>query len=364
MTSQKSTTSLVPIQAAQSAQRLRTLVAQHAETARLMGVDFIPRYRAYEETVGEIAPKLPSNLAPDLAPDRAPDHASDSATEFSAAHSYGNALMPKLVPPVAASTAPIAASKAINPSKASTSKATTSLSSSVNVFVPSTVPAPAKKPIDRPAAQARLDALRAQYEADAPHKQFITSFNSIVFGDGDPCARLVFVGEAPGEEEDTTGIPFMGRSGQLLNKMITAMGTSRQEVYICNILKTRPPNNATPTSFESALCEPYLLEQLGIVHPEVIVPLGLPATHTLLKSTDSMAKLRANWASITLPNGLVVPVMPTYHPAYLLRAYTAENRRKVWSDLLQVAQKLCLAVATQSEGEIESSGESRLYPQS
>lgn len=218
-------------------------------------------------------------------------------------------------------------------------------------FTPSTDPAPATKPTDRAASQARLDALRARYESDAPHRQFVTSFNNIVFGDGDPCARLVFVGEAPGEEEDKTGKPFVGRAGQLLNKMIAAMGTTREEVYICNVLKTRPPNNATPTSFEANLCKPYLMEQLAILQPEAIVTLGLPATHTLLECTDSMARLRGKWASLKLANGLVVPVMPTYHPAFLLRSYNAENRGKVWSDLLMVVEKLGLTPAKKSQDE-------------
>lgn len=212
-------------------------------------------------------------------------------------------------------------------------------------------PAPADKPTDRAASQSRLDGLLARYEAAAPHRQFVTSFTNIVFGDGDPCARLVFVGEAPGEEEDKTGKPFVGRAGQLLNKMILAMGTTRESVYICNVLKTRPPNNATPTSFEANLCKPYLLEQLAILHPEVIVTLGLPATHTLLECTDSMARLRGKWSTLTLPNGLCVPVMPTYHPAFLLRSYTPENRGKVWSDLLMVVEKLGLTPTRKGQEE-------------
>lgn len=193
---------------------------------------------------------------------------------------------------------------------------------------------------DRAYKARLLDDLRARYEKDAPHKQFVTAHTRIVFGDGDPAARLVFVGEAPGAEEDKQGIPFCGRSGDLLNKMIVAMGLSREVVYICNVLKTRPPDNATPTAREAAICEPYLQEQLAIIAPEVIVTLGLPAVRTLLKTEDTMTRLRGRWASITLVGGRRVPVMPTYHPAYLLRAYTPENRQKVWSDLQMVMQKL------------------------
>ena len=196
-------------------------------------------------------------------------------------------------------------------------------------------------------AGSALAALRAKYEADAPHEKFVTSFTNIVFGEGHARARLMFVGEAPGADEDRTGRPFVGRAGQLLDKMIVAMGTAREAVYIANVLKTRPPNNATPTSEEARLCAPYLYEQIRIIRPEVIVTLGLPATRLLLESTESMGKLRGRWAELDLPESDTSPahtaaVMPTYHPAYLLRAYTDENRAKVWSDLQQAMDRLGL----------------------
>ncbi len=192
--------------------------------------------------------------------------------------------------------------------------------------------------------QARLDALRSAYEAHAPHQHFHTQFTNIVFGEGDPRADLMFIGEAPGEQEDLTGRPFVGRAGQLLEKMIQAMGYSRQRVYIANVLKTRPPNNATPTTQEAALCEPYLIEQIRIIEPKVIVTLGLPATQLLLKVSSPMRSMRGRWHRLpaqNMPEGMpAVEIMPTYHPAYLLRSYTQENRRKVWSDLTQVMDKL------------------------
>lgn len=214
---------------------------------------------------------------------------------------------------------------------------------------------PASKPTDEPTNKADLlDQLRARYEADAPHAAFVTDFNSIVFGDGDPDADLMFIGEAPGREEDLQGIPFVGRAGQLLNSMIEAMGLTRQSVYIANVLKTRPPNNATPTKDEATACAPYLFGQISIVRPKAIVTLGLPASQTLLETTEAMGKMRGTWRTFRVPDadlhapglipagagGLEIPVMPTYHPAYLLRAYTAENRKKVWSDLQQVMAKL------------------------
>jgi uracil-DNA glycosylase family 4 len=205
-------------------------------------------------------------------------------------------------------------------------------------------------PRDPARSQRELDRLRARYEQDAPHKQFVTAHTNIVFGEGDPCARLMFIGEAPGAEEDRTGRPFVGRAGQLLEKMIGAMGLDRSRVYIANVLKTRPPDNATPTSEEIRICAPYLFEQIGIIRPEAIVALGLPATRALLGSADSMSRLRGQWTPFKLPAPLegVFPVMPTYHPAFLLRSYTAENRAKVWSDLQQVMTRLGLARVTEA----------------
>jgi len=211
--------------------------------------------------------------------------------------------------------------------------------------------------------QRLLETLRERYIQDAPHKAFVTSFNNIVFGEGDPAARLMFIGEAPGADEDRTGRPFVGRAGQLLEKMIGAMGLTREQVYIANVLKTRPPNNATPTGEECQACSPYLFEQVAIIRPDVIVTLGLPASRTVLASDQSMSSMRGRWASFryvppllgslseagVAAAGLAVPVMPTYHPAFLLRQYTEENRRKVWSDLRQVMVRLGLAGAGAGE---------------
>ncbi|MGH7243218.1 MAG: uracil-DNA glycosylase [Phycisphaerales bacterium] len=215
---------------------------------------------------------------------------------------------------------------------------------------------PAAQRGDRARTTKLLEELRARYEADAPHQHFVTDHHSIVFGEGDPCARLMFIGEAPGAEEDKTGRPFIGKAGQLLDKMIVAMGLRRDEVYICNVLKTRPPGNATPTGREAELCKPYLIDQVRIVKPEVIVTLGLPASKTVLSIDATMGSLRGKFAKVMFHShqgvlesvkgmhegGLEIPVMPTYHPAYLLRDYTPENRKKVWSDLLQVVKLLGL----------------------
>ena len=205
-------------------------------------------------------------------------------------------------------------------------------------------PGPATAEPARAAAERAMAALRARYEADAPHRRFATPhhYNKLVWGDGDVCARLMFIGEAPGADEDASGIPFVGRAGQLLDKMIAAMGLRREEVYIANVLKTRPPNNATPTVEEAALCAPYLHEQIAVVGPEIIVTLGLPASRLILDSTESMGQMRGRWAEYTGPGigAPRIPVMPTYHPAFLLRSYTPDNRKKVWSDLQMVMTRL------------------------
>lgn len=183
--------------------------------------------------------------------------------------------------------------------------------------------------------RAALDALCERHAAECPHCTQAEGWTNMVFGDGNPDARLMFVGEAPGAEEDRQGIPFVGRSGQKLNEMITAMGLSREEVYIANVLKTRPPNNATPTTTEADRCGVYLREQVAIIQPDVIVSLGKPAAQLLLNSREAMGRMRGRWHEYE-----GIPVMPTFHPAFLLRQYTPENRQKVWSDLKQAMERL------------------------
>ncbi len=153
-----------------------------------------------------------------------------------------------------------------------------------------------------------------------------------VFGAGSPTARLMLIGEAPGAEEDKQGIPFVGRAGQLLTKMLQAIGLEREKVYITNILKCRPPNNRDPLPKEVDSCEPYLLAQLELVRPTLICVLGRHAAQTLLKTTQGINKLRGQ-----LHDYRGIKVIPTYHPAYLLRS--PAEKRKAWEDLKKV-QKL------------------------
>jgi len=160
-----------------------------------------------------------------------------------------------------------------------------------------------------------------------------------VFGEGDIDAKIFFIGEGPGETEDQTGRPFVGRAGELLNKMIAGMGLAREQVYIANIVKCRPPNNRVPAPDEVATCTPYLERQIEIIRPSAIVTLGLPSTQYMLQTKLSMGRMRGQfhaWRGI--------PLMPTYHPAYVLRNPTYETRSAVWSDLKQVLAKLGLPI--------------------
>lgn len=155
-----------------------------------------------------------------------------------------------------------------------------------------------------------------------------------VFHRGDPGSEIVFVGEGPGMEEDLSGEPFVGQAGQLLDKMIAAMGYRRDDVYICNIVKCRPPGNRKPEPDEIAACSPYLASQLALVRPKVMVALGATAVQGLLGTSEGITRLRGTWK---LYKGST-PVMPTFHPAYLLRQPGA--KREVWSDLKEVMRFL------------------------
>jgi DNA polymerase len=166
-----------------------------------------------------------------------------------------------------------------------------------------------------------------------------------VFGEGDPDAKIFFIGEGPGETEDLQGRPFVGRAGELLNKMIAGMGLRRQQVFIANIVKCRPPDNRVPAPDEVEACTPYLVRQLEIIRPKVIVTLGLPSTRYMLNSRLSMGKMRGQWH-----NWRGIKLMPTFHPAFLLRSYTEENRAAVWSDLKQVMAEVGLPIPRRASG--------------
>ncbi len=164
-----------------------------------------------------------------------------------------------------------------------------------------------------------------------------------VFSDGSPEARIFFVGEAPGADEDAQGVPFVGRAGQLLTRMIEdGMGIPRKSVYIGNVLKCRPPDNRNPEAPEIAACRGYLETQIEIVQPEAIVALGKFAAQFLLETEEGIMRLRGKWGSYR-----GIPVMPTYHPSFLLRQ--PDKKREAWEDLLKVLDRLGLRAPARKE---------------
>ncbi len=204
-------------------------------------------------------------------------------------------------------------------------------------------PAPRLAPGEKAAAFAALRD-RALACVKCPH--LAASRKTVVFGVGSPDAQLMFVGEAPGADEDEQGEPFVGRAGQLLTKIIQATGLLRADVYIANILKCRPDTpgqaagNRPPTPEERATCLPYLQAQIDLIQPRAIVALGATAVDGLLGKTLGITKLRGNWQTYR-----GIPLMPTYHPAYLLRNQAMSEKRKVWEDILKVMEKLELPIS-------------------
>ena len=174
----------------------------------------------------------------------------------------------------------------------------------------------------------RLDEVRRTL-GDCRRCKLCSGRKNLVFGVGNPKARLVFVGEGPGAEEDNQGIPFVGAAGQLLTKMIVAMGYARDEVYICNVVKCRPPGNRNPEPDELQSCQPFLEAQLNAIRPSVIIALGKFAAQTLLRTDTPITRLRGQWREY-----LGIPLMPTFHPAYLLRS--PGEKKSAWIDLRAV----------------------------
>ncbi len=189
--------------------------------------------------------------------------------------------------------------------------------------------------------EERLARLRARVSVCVQCPHLARSRTQTVFGVGNHDAELMFIGEAPGAEEDRLGEPFVGRAGQLLTKIIAAMGFSRDDVYIANVLKCRPDTpgrsagNRPPTPNEMATCLPYLTEQIEIIQPRVLVALGATAVEGLLQKREPMGQLRGRWQSYR-----ETPLMITYHPSYLLRNQSNTEKRKVWEDMLLVLERL------------------------
>lgn len=199
---------------------------------------------------------------------------------------------------------------------------------------PATPPSPAGK-------KWTFDSLRKAVLACEKCPHLVRSRTQVVFGVGNPEAELLFVGEAPGADEDAQGEPFVGRAGQLLTKIIQAMGFERTDIYIANVLKCRPDmppgesGNRKPKPAEMGTCLPWLREQIDLIQPRAIVALGATAVEGLLGDTSPMRDLRGRWLEFQ-----GIPVMVTYHPAYLLRNQSITEKRKVWEDMLLVLEKL------------------------
>ena len=204
---------------------------------------------------------------------------------------------------------------------------------------------PPPKSEEKPQAAPSVDALTA-LAAEASVCELCPLYatrTNVVFGAGNPNADLMFVGEAPGRDEDLKGLPFVGRAGQLLTKIIEAMGLRREDVYIANLLKCRPPENRNPLPLEAERCRPYLERQIGLIQPRAVVALGSYAAAALLNSKERISNLRGRFHPL---GG--IQVMPTYHPAYLLR--NPGGKRYVWEDMQKVMELLGLEQKGKGQG--------------
>ncbi|MBP9903601.1 MAG: uracil-DNA glycosylase [Verrucomicrobiota bacterium] len=280
---------------------------QHLEALKARGVRHVA---VAPETLQALALPAPRRVAP------APvDQPSARAT---------SPLIPVRVSPVAAMTPPVE-SPALFTAEAKTTFAV---------------------PLDPAGKAAAFSELRTRALACGKCPHLASSRKRVVFGVGNIESPLMFVGEAPGADEDERGEPFVGKAGQLLTKIIETMGLSRADVYIANILKCRPDTpgesagNRKPTPEEMTTCLPYLHEQIDLIQPKVLVALGGTAVEGLLGKTIGITKLRGTWKSYRN-----IPLMPTYHPAYLLRNQALSEKRHVWEDMLQVMERLDLPIS-------------------
>ena len=200
-------------------------------------------------------------------------------------------------------------------------------------------------PDERQAERARelarnagsLEELRALL-ADFDGCNLRFTAKNLAFSDGDPAAEVMFVGEAPGRDEDIQGLPFVGRSGKLLDRMLAAIGLDRGKAYIANVIPWRPPGNRTPTPLETEICRPFIERQIELAAPKVLVTLGGPSAKALLRTQEGILRMRGTWRSHTTASGREIPAMPTLHPAYLLR--NPAHKRLAWRDFLALKLKL------------------------
>jgi DNA polymerase len=262
--------------------------------------------------------------------------------------SSGRAQLP---PPAAAPTPPARQSSPPtsrpSPAPAKSSAAPPATALPLLAVPAAEAPKPALRPaLSREAKEAAFGELRQRVLRCVKCSHLAAARKNVVFGVGNIETELMFVGEAPGADEDEQGEPFVGKAGQLLTKIIQAMGLQRESVYIANILKCRPDTpgqaagNRKPTPEEMQTCIPYLHEQIDLIGPKVIVALGATAVEGLLGKTVGITRLRGNWQTYR-----GIPLMPTYHPAYLLRNQSLSEKRRVWEDMLAVMETLRLPIS-------------------
>ncbi|MDX8451881.1 uracil-DNA glycosylase [Mesorhizobium sp. VK9D] len=251
--------------------------------------------------------------------------------------------VPRREPKPESRPAPVQAAGQVKASERPTSSS--GLDASHVPDAPARVPAAAAVPDEAQAAAARQLAARATTLEEL--RQHMAAFDgcnlkftakNLVFADGNPNADLMLVGEAPGRDEDLEGLPFVGRSGRLLDRMLAAIGLDRNSAYIANVIPWRPPGNRTPTPHETEICRPFIERQIELVNPKVLVNLGGPSAKTLLNTTEGILRLRGNWRTHMTASGIAIPAMPTLHPAYLLR--TPAHKKLAWRDFLEVKAKL------------------------
>ncbi|TJW42655.1 MAG: uracil-DNA glycosylase [Mesorhizobium sp.] len=242
----------------------------------------------------------------------------------------------RAAPPIAESAAP---QRSTSVSRAEISDRLNAAPAMRAPTAPATVPDEAQAALARQLATtaASLDELR-QLMATFDGCNLKFTAKNLVFADGNPNAAVMLVGEAPGRDEDIEGLPFVGRSGRLLDRMLAAIGLDRNSAYIANVIPWRPPGNRTPTPHETEICRPFIERQIELVNPKVLVNLGGPSAKTLLNATEGILRLRGNWRVHTTAAGIVIPAMPTLHPAYLLR--TPAHKKLAWRDFLEVKAKL------------------------
>ncbi len=309
----------------------------HCEALRADGIDSVP---VSAETLAGLSAKRPAPMRP-----AAPKPATPAARPFAFVPASMTTAQEASSPatPVVAPTStprPLPASVVSRWGQA----ARPIVPTVAKVHIPPSQPA-LPPPLQPAAKDAAMAELRTRALACVQCSHLAGSRQTVVFGVGDIHARLMFIGEAPGADEDQQGEPFVGKAGELLTKMIIAMGLSRSEVYIANILKCRPDTpgqtavNRKPTSDEMATCIPWLHRQIDIIQPDAMVALGATAVEGLLGGTAGIAKLRGTWQSYR-----GIPLMPTYHPAYLLQNQAPSEKRKVWEDLMAAMEKLALPI--------------------